>query len=249
MEPKKTLNIIVERYKSILDKNLVGIYLHGSLVMGCYTNESDIDLIVVVKEPMSIPDKKAIIDSIIALDNLPRKGVEMSIVLEKHTKEFIYPTPFELHYSDSHRDRYLVDSNYLCENFIDKDLAAHFTIIIHRGICLYGKKIEEAFADVPREYYIDSIVNDIENAEKDIMENTVYIILNLCRVLYYIKENIICSKLEAGNWVKEIVPQKYKKIVEDAVNVYTNRLDQIEHRGTILEEYAIYMLKEIKNYF
>ena len=248
MEPKKILNIIIERYKSILGKNLVGVYLHGSLAMGCYTNESDIDLIVVVREPINIIDKKVIIESIIALDNLPRKGIELSIVLEKHTKQFIYPTPFELHYSDSHRDRYLSDSNYLCGNFMDKDLAAHFTIIIYRGICLYGKKIEEVFTDVPRKYYIDSIVNDIENAEKDIIENTIYIILNLCRVLYYIKENVICSKLEAGNWAKEIVPQKYRKIVEDAVNVYTNRLDKIKYRNTILEQYASHMLKEIRNH-
>lgn len=248
MEPKKILNIIIERYKSILDKNLVGIYLHGSLAMGCYTNESDIDLIVVVREPINIIDKKAIIESIIALDNLPRKGIELSIVLEKHTKKFIYPTPFELHYSDSHRDRYLSDSNYLCGNLMDKDLAAHFTIIRHRGICLYGKEIEEVFADVPKEYYIDSIVNDIENAEKDIIENTVYITLNLCRVLYYIKDNVICSKLEAGNWAKEIVPQKYRRIVEDAVSVYTNRLDQIKYRNILLEEYARYMLREIRNH-
>ena len=77
-----------------------------------------------------------------------------------------YPTPFELHYSNSHRDRYLSDSNYLCGNFTDKDLAAHFTIIRHRGICLYSKMIEEVFIDVPRKYYIDSIINDIENSEE-----------------------------------------------------------------------------------
>lgn len=248
MKSIEILKIIVEKYKNILDKNLIGIYLHGSLAMGCYTDESDIDLLVVVRESMDVATMKAIIKSIIHLDNLPKKGIEMSIVLEKYTKEFIYPTPFELHYSDIHRDRYLSDNNYLCGGFSDKDLAAHFTIIIHRGICLYGKKIEEVFCDVPRKYYIDSIANDIENAEEDIIENTVYITLNLCRVLYYIKENMICSKLEAGNWAKEKVPKQYRKIVEDAINVYTNGLDQMEYSKTILKEYAKYMLKEINLY-
>lgn len=159
-----------------------------------------------------------------------------------------YPTPFELHYSNSHRDRYLSDSNYLCGNFTDKDLAAHFTIIRHRGICLYSKMIEEVFIDVPRKYYIDSIINDIENSEEDIVENTMYITLNLCRVLYYIKENIIFSKLEAGNWAKEIVTEQYRIIVEDAVNVYINELDQMKYNKGILKEYANYMLNEIKAY-
>lgn len=248
MEPKKILDIIVQRYKNILDKNLVGIYLHGSLAMGCYTNESDIDFLVVVREAIDVATKKDIIESIIHLENLPKKGIEMSIVLEKYAKEFIYPTPFELHYSDSHREKYLSDNNYICGNSTDEDLAANFTIVINRGICLYGKKIGGVFADVPRKYYIDSIVNDIENAEENTVENTVYITLNLCRVLYYMKENVVCSKLEAGNWTKEVVPQKYRRIVEDAVNVYTNKLDQMEYSKGILKEYANYMLKEIRVY-
>ncbi len=248
MDTKETLDTIIKKYKKILDKNLVGIYLHGSLAMGCYTNASDIDFIVVVRESIDAETKKKLINSILHLDELPKKGIEMSVVLERYAKEFIYPTPFELHYSDFYRDRYLSDSNYLCEGFTDRDLAAHFTIIIHRGICLFGKKIEEVFSDVPKEYYIDSIVRDIENAKEDILGDTVYITLNLCRVLYYIKENIICSKLEAGNWAKEILPRQYRKIVEDALKVYANKSYQLKYNEDILIKYADYMLKEIKIY-
>lgn len=248
MEPKEILGTIIERYKKILHENLVGIYLHGSLAMGCYTSASDIDFIVVVIEPMDSETKKELIKSILSLDGLPKKGIEMSVVLERYAKEFIYPTPFELHYSNSHRNRYLSDSNYLYEDFTDRDLAAHFTIIIHRGICLLGKDIEEVFNNVPKEYYINSIVNDIKNAKEDILEDTIYITLNLCRVLYYLRENIICSKLEAGNWAKEVLPRQYKKIVKDALGVYTNKLDQMKYSTDILIEYTDYMLDEINMY-
>lgn len=244
MQPMKMLGIIVERYKKVLDKNIVGIYLHGSLAMGCYTNTSDIDFLVVVREPIDIRAKRELIEAIIHLNNLPKKGIEMSIILEKYARKFVYPTPFELHYSDSYKDRYLSDSNYICTG-ADRDLAAHLTIIKHRGICLYGKEIKEIFGDVPRRDYIDSIVYDIENAKEEITENPVYITLNLCRVLYYIKENVVCSKLEGGNWGKEIVPQQYRKIVEDAVKVYMNELEEMNYNKYILLEYADYMLKEI----
>ncbi|MCK5129970.1 MAG: nucleotidyltransferase domain-containing protein [Clostridiales bacterium] len=36
----------------------MGIYLHGSLAMGCYTNNSDIDLLIVVKEPLDFTKKE-----------------------------------------------------------------------------------------------------------------------------------------------------------------------------------------------
>lgn len=248
MEPSKILDSIVGKFKDILGENLVGIYLHGSLAMGCYTNKSDIDIIVLIRKALDTASKKSIIKSIMDLNDLPRKGIEMSIVLERYAKEFIYPTPFELHYSDYHRERYLSDSKYLCHNSTDKDLAAHFTIIIHRGICLYGREIKEAFGSVPGEYYMDSIFYDIENAREDIIGNPVYITLNLCRVLYYIKENAICSKLEAGNWAREVISDKYRGVVEDAVRAYKGNLDKMEYSKDILVEYAEYMLEKIKIY-
>ena len=49
----------VERAKEILQDNLIGVYLHGSSVMGCFNpRKSDIDLIVVVDRPLSEPVKR-----------------------------------------------------------------------------------------------------------------------------------------------------------------------------------------------
>ena len=48
----------VEQSLKILAENLVGIYLHGSAVMGCFNSKkSDIDLLVVVKETPSDEEK------------------------------------------------------------------------------------------------------------------------------------------------------------------------------------------------
>lgn len=76
----------------------------------------------------------------------------------------------------------------------DKDLAAHVTIINHRGKVLYGQEIKEVFGEVSKQDYFDSIWFDIEGAQEDILDNTMYITLNLARVLAYQKENLILSK-------------------------------------------------------
>ena len=56
---KMILKSFVTQSKKILGDNLVGIYLHGSAVMGCYNEKkSDIDLLVVVKEAVpDVPEK------------------------------------------------------------------------------------------------------------------------------------------------------------------------------------------------
>ena len=93
----------------------------------------------------------------------------------------MYPTPFELHFSITHLGWYRDDpDDYIQKmNGTDKDLAAHFTIIGKRGKCLYGQAIEEVFAEVPQMDYMDAIWDDISDAPTDIVENTMYLTLNL----------------------------------------------------------------------
>ncbi len=63
-----TLCKLVNQSRKILKDNLVGIYLHGSAVMGCFNpQKSDIDLIIVVKDTMSDKAKRAYMDMIIEL--------------------------------------------------------------------------------------------------------------------------------------------------------------------------------------
>ncbi len=131
------INCFVEKSKEILQDNLVGVYLHGSAVMGCYNpTKSDIDLIVVVKDSMPNTLKKVFMDMVVELNAKgPAKGIEMSIVKQGVCKPFVYPTPFELHFSVAHLEWYGKNpDDYISKmKGEDKDLAAHFTIITHRG--------------------------------------------------------------------------------------------------------------------
>lgn len=158
----------VAKSQEILLDNLVGIYLHGSAVMGCFNEKkSDIDLLIVVNKAITNEVKRKYMDMVVELNTYaPEKGIEMSIVKRDVCKPFIYPTPFELHFSNAHLQWYKENSTDYVEkmNGVDKDLAAHFTIIYHRGKCLYGEEIKDVFAEVNKEFYFDSIWNDIENA-------------------------------------------------------------------------------------
>ena len=245
MNPQKILDHIAEQYVEILKDNLVGIYLHGSLAMGCFTEKSDIDILVLVNNPLELRIKRLITDKLLMLQDLPGKGIEMSVVLGRYAKEFQYPTPFEVHYSDLFKEQYIKDSNFICGNGVDRDLAAHMTMVYHRGICLYGKEIREAFVEVPRKYYIDSLLHDLTGVRAGISKDPVYYILNLCRVLYYLQENCIASKKEAGDWGLEILPGKYKEIIKNSVGIYSSQLDNATWDHKILFDFVEYMLRKI----
>ena len=243
------INEFVNRSKDILKENLVGIYLHGSSVMGCFNPEkSDIDLIIVVDDKMSDITKKAYMDMVVKLNSYaPAKGIEMSIVRKEVCDPFVYPTPFELHFSAMHLKWYKDNpEDYILKmNGTDKDLAAHFTIIGKRGKCLFGLPIEDVFAVVPKADYMDSIWNDIVEAPEEITENTMYLTLNLVRVLAFAKDGLVLSKKEGGDWGLKNVPEEYHSLIEDALSEYGSSVVP-QYDMELAVEYAEYMIQSIK---
>lgn len=242
------IEIFVKKSVEILKDNLVGIYLHGSAVMGCYNPaKSDLDLIVVVKETMTDAEKRSYMDMVVELNGRgPAKGIEMSVVKQNVCMPFVYPTPFELHFSIAHLDWYRNDP----EDYIskmkgeDKDLAAHFTIINHRGKCLCGAPVREVFADVPVPDYIDSIWNDIVDAEAEISDNPMYLILNLARVFAYLKDGLVLSKKEGGEWALNVLCEKYHDLIQAALHEYAEGSD-ISYDMDLAKDYAKYMVGKI----
>ena len=241
--------LFVKCAREILKDNLAGVYLHGSAVMGCYQpKKSDLDFLVVVKENMTDADKRAFMDSIIMLDMAgPAKGIEMSIVTRDACNPFVYPTPFILHYSRMHAAWYRRDpEDYIRKmNGTDRDLAAHFTVIRSRGRCLYGEPVGEVFGEVPEADYVDAMWYDIGEAEEEITENPMYLILNLARVLAYLKEKKVLSKKEGGEWGLETLPEEYRPLLRSAMREYAEGTNE-QYDAETAKRYAAYMLKEIR---
>lgn len=244
----RLINGFVEHSKQILQDNLVGIYLHGSAVMGCFNPEkSDIDLIIVVDRPLSDTVKRIYMDMVTELNALgPAKGIEMSVVLKSACRPFVYPTPFELHFSEMHLKWYRDDPDeYIREmKGDDADLAAHFTIINKRGKCLYGAPVEDVFEEVPSCDYMDSLYNDIAGAPEDITKDTMYLTLNLARVLAYKEEGLVLSKKEGGEWAVDHLPGAYHPLIADAMREYSESAE-IVYDKALARRYAEYVIKRI----
>lgn len=244
------LSTYVEKTKEILKDRLTGIYLHGSAAMGCFNpGKSDVDLIIVVDGAISDGVKRAYMDVVTALNSEgPAKGIEMSVVRRSVCAPFVYPTPFELHFSIAHLRWYEEDpEGYVREmNGTDPDLAAHFTVIKNRGRCLYGAPIEEVFAEVPACDYMDAILKDVEGAEAEIADDPLYLILNLARVLAYREAGLVLSKKEGGAWALQNLPEEYHPLIRDALREYEDSAEVVYDAGSA-RQYAKEMLTRIRS--
>lgn len=188
----RLLHEIRRTHMEILGENLVGLYLHGSIAFGCFNpQKSDVDYIAAVRESLAPDTRLRLLEAIYRLNReAPAKGLEMSAVLLQYCRDFVYPTPFELHFSNAHRSAYARDPSGFAAAMrgTDPDLAAHFTVLRHKGIALCGPPVSSIFGAVPWENYLDSICADIADAETAVQSDPVYVLLNLCRVLAAVRE-------------------------------------------------------------
>lgn len=234
--------------RSAFAGQLAGVYVHGSAVMGCYNpSVSDLDFIVVVDAPITDAQRRDFMEAVAALDaKCPGKGIEMSVVTRAACSPFVYPTPFELHWSRMHAAWYARDpEDYIAKmRGTDADLAAHFTVIRARGACMFGAPAGDVFAPVPGEAYVDSIFGDVSGAAEEICENGMYLTLNLARVLAYLEDGAVLSKREGGAWALDRLPGVYRPLIQSALDEYGGSTD-VSFDPDLARRYAAYMLERI----
>ena len=247
---EQLLQLLKGTYQDILKSNLVGIYLHGSYVLGSYNEKtSDLDYIVVVHRPLTITEKQQLMT--VTINQLwplaPQKGLEFHVMLLSSTQHFVHPCPFDFHFSKYHYQHYQKNpERYLHEmQGVDSDLAAHLTIMHAAGQVLLGPAIDEVFGPVPASDYWDSIKSDIENATVSIYEQPMYTILNLCRVLAYRQDGLILSKQTGGEWGIAHLPVRWQPLIDQALSVYAGQAPDESWPLTDLPRFADEMLRRL----
>jgi streptomycin 3"-adenylyltransferase len=240
--------------RAILDENLLGVYLHGSLAMGCFNPaRSDIDLLIVTHEGMAVETKRQVAELVLRFSKHPCP-IELSFLIGRDIAEWQRPTPFDFHYGESWHERIeraLATGDWRNWNGapqMDDDLAAHFAITRHRGVRLFGAPIAETFPVVPPKDYVDSIVGDFWWGLERIKLYPVYFVLNGCRNVAYLTEGLIGSKDEGGEWALRHFPEEFRGIVASALDAYRNHPNDAGLAAIDLTSFAAYLNEALRRH-
>jgi len=233
--------------QNLLGDNLVAIYLHGSLAMGCFNPDlSDIDLLVIMQQGMTVETKHSIMDVLLRISNAPRP-IETSFLVEQDIHPFRHPLPYDMHYSESWREQVSkeqTDGSWRQRNDTikyDVDLSAHLMVSLHRGITLYESSPADVLPDVPSEDYKKAIVGDYIDARDGRHLMPFYFVLNACRVHAFIFKGYVLSKEEGGMYGLEQLPASLHPVIEKALRVYRGEGIEIPFDNTELDDFAAYM--------
>jgi streptomycin 3"-adenylyltransferase len=244
----------VHATQALLADQLVGVYLHGSLAMGCFNpSRSDLDLLMVTRAGMPAQTKRELAELLLEVSGAPAP-IEISFLRRADMIPWSHPAPFDLHYSEAWRGKYEHDlasgawRAWDSSQQRDPDLAGHVTVTLRRGICLFGAAIADVFPAVPSHDYVDSIRIDVEEALGWIGENPVYTVLNACRTYAYLREGHVFSKDEGGVWALRVLPSQHHGVVAAALALYRDDRDEGGLTTPALDAFAAYMRGEIFSY-
>ncbi|MGH4125269.1 MAG: aminoglycoside adenylyltransferase domain-containing protein [Clostridium sp.] len=251
---KKQIERVVSIYSERLNDSLVGIYLHGSVVLNCFIKDkSDIDILIVSDKKLTSIERLELAREMMEVHKQP-SPIELSVIFTEHLKPWKHPTPCQFHFSDYWENEYrrmIEDADLthwiLNKDFEDEDIACHIKLIKQSGIALLGRPIDKVFPDVPEYDFWNSISRDIEDFDFRDYGSSYFIsnILTLCRIWSYKVEKKILSKYEAGLWAESRLPHQVRYIV---VNATASRyFDEKQKKYTIadLELLKDFIISEI----
>jgi predicted nucleotidyltransferase len=246
---RRQVEEVVGCVRESLKGNLVAIYLHGSLAMGCFNPRAgDIDLLVVSMETIARGARRAIVNCLLRGSSRP-VPIEATFVSSEQLRRWRYPTPFEVHFSESWREKYTTGLDRALAYPAkprDSDLAIQIPTALQRGKCLYGRAAARVLPSVPDSDQTASVAQDFYWARKRILKIPAYFVLNSCRIYAFLVTRRIYSKDEGCAWAIRRFPREYRAVVRSARDAYRRGDSELLVPAPELRTYARWITNEIR---
>lgn len=217
----KLLSLLYATVKSILENQLTGMYLYGSLANGDFDEHSDIDILIVTETIISDAVFRALCtmhESISTLDSPWALQLEVSYIPKDALHRFD-PS----HNRHPHLDRGPGEKLHIMKH--DADWIIQRYILRKHGITITGPDPQTLIAPISP--------SDLRRAVSDILHNWFqhflddpdrlksrgyqsYTVLTLCRMIYTFEHGEIISKPAAAEWAKQNLGREWSGLIDSA---------------------------------
>ncbi len=244
----KCLNLV----KKILGRDLLGVYLYGSSIIGGLQKYSDIDLFVVSNRAATREEKAKFVTALLNISGIYMKSttrpIEMTIVEKSQINPWHYPPRFDFQYGEWLRNQFEQGN---IEPWPDKkmpDLALLVTQVLLASTTLMGTNPDQLLCTVPYKDFMAATTDALPDLISDLDSDIRNVLLTLARIWSTVATNAIRSKPAAADWVINHLSATYRPVMERARAICTGK--EKEHWDDIQElikPCADFMLSKTNN--
>lgn len=222
--PDPSSRRLVSLVHRVLHDNPLGVYLHGSAVLGGLRPHSDVDVLVVVRRSLSEDERRELLGELLEVSGNGARPVELIVVVRDDVRPWRYPPTCDFLYGEWLRAEY--ESGVVPGREVMPDLAPLLMMVLRGDAPLDGPPPADLLDPVPPSDLARAIVAGVPRLMEEVETDTRNVLLTLARVWTTLATGAIRSKDEAAAWAVERLPAAYRPVLERARAVYLGEREE-----------------------
>ena len=208
----------------VLGTDVVGVYLHGSAVLGGLRPGSDLDLFVVARRGTTEQERRALVHGLLevsgrqAPSGTGRRPVELTVVAWGDVRPWRYPPRCEFLYGEWLREEF--ERGVVPAPAPAPDLAPLITMVLLGNAPLFGPPPAEVLDPVPHKDLRRAIVAGVPELLAELASDTRNVLLTLARIWTTLETGTVTSKDAAADWALDRLPERHRPVLARARSVY-----------------------------
>ncbi|QLR78339.1 DUF4111 domain-containing protein [Citrobacter freundii] len=239
----------------IIEDDLVAVHLYGSAVEGGLKPQSDIDLLVTIRQPLNNRQRKDLLQGFLEISAPPGsvdryRPLEVTIVVYSQLVPWRFPPLREIQFGEWLRDD--IRAGIVEPTQLDPDLSILLTQARRASVAIFGEPAEMLFNVIPFSDVVQTFRHILDMWQKpvDLEGDERNIILTLARIWYSVITGDIVAKDEAASWLIPQLPVEYADTLQAARLEY---LGLTKHNWAAsmpsVERFVCYAKKQITDRF
>lgn len=223
-EATQAVHIVEE----LIGRDLAGMYLFGSALVGGLRADSDIDVLAVSRQSLSTEARAQLVARLMTVSGKignarAVRPLEVTVVRLDDVASWRYPPFREFLYGEWLRDRF--EQGFVPGREADPDLAIVLTTVRESSLPLRGPPAEKLLAPIPRKDLFLALRESLPSLLGGLQGDERNVLLTLARMWRTAATGEIVPKDVAAGWAIDLLPEPQARTLDVARRAYLGDLE------------------------
>ena len=215
---------VVAAILEVLPDAVLGIYLHGSSVVGSLKPTSDLDLFAVTNRRTTVQEQRALIGRLLPISGRgdptgQSRSINVEVVAQSDVRPWRYPGRLDLQFGDWYRPDF-AKGDFAPWNTANPDLVILLGMVLQANRPLLGPPPLELFGPIPWADHRRALLDTIPDLLSYLDGDERNVVLTFARIWATLATGRYWSKDGAAGWALPRLPPERRAVLAHAQSLY-----------------------------
>ena len=245
------VNQVVSIAETLLQGQILGMYLYGSATMNKLRPDSDIDILIITGQELNLSTRKELTKQLLEISGFvgcaEKRPLEITVINQKNIIPWQFPPKCEYMYGEWLRKE--MEAGMIPQACFDPDIAillwqARKSSITLKGVDCKKLIIRIPFCEIQKaiQFSLPGLISNFKGDERNVL-------LTLSRMWFTLETEDVTTKDVAAEWVIPKLPETFSSLLKTAKEAYLGNLsdewETVEKEAMALVEYMKKQIEEL----